>query len=136
MYAQCDPDRNQYILFDSLIDFRHSTTALCYDDQKVTTDGRTHYRRSTAGWQLCCQWKDGSTSWYKLSDLKESHPIETAEYAVTQGLDGELVFNWRVPHVIKKRAHIMYLVKKRSTRYLKKTHKFGVQVPKTEKACV
>ena len=133
MYAQCDPDGNQYILLDSLIDFRRSTTALCYNDQKITTDGKTSYRRSTAGWQLCCQWKDGSTSWVKLSDLKESHPIETAEYAVAQGLDGEPAFNWWVPHVIKKRAHIISLVKKRSARYLKKTHKFGVQVPKSQR---
>ena len=36
----------------------------------------------TAGWQLCIQWKDGLTSWEKLSDMKESHPIETAKYAV------------------------------------------------------
>ena len=70
MYAQCDPDGNQYVLLDSLIDFHRSTTALCYDDQKVTANGRTHYRRSTAGWHLCFQWKDGSTSWCKLSDLK------------------------------------------------------------------
>ena len=34
--------------------------------------------------------------------------------------------------MIKKRAHIISLVKKRSARYLKKTHKFGVQVPKSE----
>ena len=38
-----------------------------------------------------------------------------------------------VPHVIKKRAHIISLVKKRSARYLKKTHKSGVQVPKSAK---
>ena len=93
MYAQCDPEGNQYVLLDSHIDFRRSTTTLCYDDQKVTANVRTHYRRSTAGWQICCQWKDGSTSWCKLSDLKESHPIETSEYAVAQGLDGEPAFN-------------------------------------------
>ena len=28
MYAQCDPGGNKYILLDSLIDFRRSTTAL------------------------------------------------------------------------------------------------------------
>ena len=70
MYAQCDPEGNQYVLLDSLIDFRRSTTFLCYDDQKVTANGRTHYRRSTAGWQIFCQCKDGSTYWCKLSDLK------------------------------------------------------------------
>ena len=59
MYAQCDPDGNQYVLLDSFIYFRRSTTALCYDDQKVTANGRTHYRRSTDSWQICCQCKDG-----------------------------------------------------------------------------
>ena len=31
--------------------------------------------------------------------------------------------------MIKKRAHIISLVKNRAARYLKKTHKFGVRVP-------
>ena len=49
MYAHCDPEGKQYILLDSLINLLCSTTAFCYDDQKVTANGRTHYRRSTAG---------------------------------------------------------------------------------------
>ena len=35
--------------------------------------------------------------------------------------------------MIKKRAHIISLVKKRTVRYLKKTHKFGVRVPSSER---
>ena len=35
--------------------------------------------------------------------------------------------------MIKKRAHIISLVNKISACYLKKTHKFGVQVPKSAK---
>ena len=124
MYAQCDPDGNQYVLLDSVIDFCRSTTAFCYADQKIMRKGRKYYRRSTAGWQLCCQWKDGSTSWTKFSDFMESHPIETYEYAVAQGIDGKPAFNWWVTYLIKKRAHIISLVKKRSARYLKKNHKF------------
>ena len=31
--------------------------------------------------------------------------------------------------MIKKRVHIISLVKNRTARYLKKTHKFGVRVP-------
>ena len=79
-------------------------------DQKTTQKGRTYYRRSTAGWKLCCQWKDGSTSWTKLSDLKESHTIETDDYAVAQVIEGEPAFNYWVPHVIKKSANIISLV--------------------------
>ena len=53
MYAQWDPNGNKHVLLDSLIDFRRSTTALCYADQKVNRDdGRTYMRRSTAGWQV------------------------------------------------------------------------------------
>ena len=84
MYSQCDPDGNQYVMFDSIVDFRSSTTALCYADQKsLKADVRSFILRTTAGWQLCIQWKDGSTLWEKLSDLKESHPIECAEYALS-----------------------------------------------------
>jgi hypothetical protein len=82
---------------------------------------------------VCCQWKDGSTSWESLADLKESYPIETSEYAVTKGLDHEPTFNWWVPHVLKKHDQIISLVCKWTTRYLKRTHKFGIEIPKTVK---
>jgi hypothetical protein len=85
MYAQCDPDENQYVLLDSIIDLKRLDSAIRPLDQKVVRpDGRTYLRCSTVGWQLCCQWKDGSTSWESLADLKESHPIVTTEYAVTK----------------------------------------------------
>jgi hypothetical protein len=100
MYSQCDPDGNQYVLLDSLIDHRRLDTALKLSDQIVVrNDNRTYKKRNTIGWQICCQWKDGLSSWEKLSDLKESHPIETAKYAVAMGIDHEPAFNWWVPHV-------------------------------------
>jgi hypothetical protein len=134
MYAQCDPNGNQYILLDSIIDHKRLDSAIRPLDQKVVRpNGHTYLRRSTVGWQLCCQWKDGSTSWESLADLKESHPIETAEYAVTKGLDHEPAFNWWVPHVLRKRDQIISLVRRRTTRYLKRTHKFGIEIPKTVK---
>ncbi len=134
MYAQCNPDGNQYVLLDSIIDHRRLDTVLRPPDQKnVRPDRRTYIKRSTIGWQVCCQWKDGSTSWENLADLKESHPFETAEYAVTQGIDNKPAFNWWVPHVLKKHDQIISLVCKWTTRYLKRTHKFGIDVPKTVK---
>jgi hypothetical protein len=90
-------------------------------------------KRSTIGWQVRCQWKDGSTSWENLADLKQSHSLETSEYAVTQGIYHEPPFNWWVPHVLKKCDRIISRVCKRTTRYLKRTHKFGIEVPKTVK---
>ena len=95
MYAQCEPDGNQYGMFYLIVDFRRSSTTLCYADQKfLKADGRSFMRRTTAGWQLCIQWKDGTTSWERLSDLKQSHPIDCAEYTILQGLQNEPAFNW------------------------------------------
>jgi len=83
------------------------------------------------GWQLCVRWKDGSTSWEKLADLKECYPVEVSEWAVASELDDEPAFNWWVHHTLKKRDRIISLVKQRQTRYLEKTHKFGVELPKS-----
>jgi hypothetical protein len=75
------------------------------------------------------EWKDGTTSWVPLSTLKESNPLEIAEYAVTHELsDGEPAFSWWVPFTLKKRDAIIYAVNKR---YWKRTHKYGIRVPKS-----
>ncbi len=103
------------------------------DQKTVRSNGKTYLKRSTIGWQLCCQWRNGSTSWENLADLKESYPIETAKYAKILGIDHEPAFNWWVPHVLKKRDRIISLVRKRNPRYLKQTHKFGIELPKTVK---
>ncbi len=52
---------------------------------------------------------------------------------MTQGIDHKLAFNWWVPHVLKKHDRIISLVRKQTTRYLKRTHRFGIDVLKTVK---
>ena len=71
MYAQCDPDGNQYLLLADIVDHRSMDNAINLANQKVVrADGHTYLRCSTVGWQLCCQWIDGSTSWESLNNLK------------------------------------------------------------------
>jgi hypothetical protein len=48
--------------------------------------------KTTKGWHLCVEWKDGTTSWERLADLKESNPVEVAEYAATKILHDEQFF--------------------------------------------
>ena len=87
-------------------------------------------RRSIVGWQLYIQWRDGLTLWQDRKDLKEYHPVETSEYAVDQEIYNEPEFNWWVKAVLKKRSRIISLAKNRNARYVKKTHKFVIEVPK------
>ena len=134
LFSQCDPDGNLYVLLDEIIEHLCLASVIQLADQKVVrTNGRTYLKCSTIGWQICCQWKDGLLFWENLSDLKESHPIETTEYAKIIGVNHELAFKWWVPHVLKKRDQVVLLVKKRQSRFLKQTHKVGIEVPWTAK---
>ena len=70
LFSLCDPAGNQYVLLDEIVDHRRLTTVIQLADQKVfPANRRTYLKRSTTGWQICCQWKDGSLSWENLSDL-------------------------------------------------------------------
>ncbi len=131
MYASCNADGNEYILFDSFVDHKSNRKALMKDSQQIVHNGRNSLCQSAAGWHLCVQWKDGSTSWQSLKDLKEAYPVAVAKYAVAQGIDNDPAFNWWAHAVLCKREHIIALVKKQTTRFLKKTHKFGVEVPRS-----
>ena len=78
-----------------------------------------------AGQELV-QWKDGSTSWTKLKDLKASNPIEVAKYAVANRIADEPAFKWWVPYVLHKRNRIISKVK---SKYWRTIHKFGIRLP-------
>ncbi len=113
MYAQCDPEGNQYVLLDCFVDFDKSLTAIPLVDQNIVVKGRPSKHRNTYGWKICCQLKDGSMTWESLKDLKESHPLEIAEYAVMQGIDHEPALNWWVLQVLRLRKRIISLLKNR-----------------------
>ena len=105
--------------------------AISLSDQQTTVQGRPVTRKTTAGWHICCQWKDESTSWEKLSKLKETHPMQTAEFAVAQEIGHEPAFNWWVKHKLKKRDRIIASIRKQQTRNIKKSHKFVIELHKT-----
>ena len=128
MWAQCDLEGQQHLLMDSIVDFKTDGHAVKFADRYIVIRGKRHLRQTTKGWHLCVKWKDGTTSWERLADLKESNPVEVAEYAVSQEIDHEPAFSWWVPHTLKKRNRIIAAVNKR---YHKRTHKFGIRIPKS-----
>ena len=119
MYAQCNLEGNEYLLLDVLVDYHRDNKAISLPDQQTTVQGRPVIHKTTAGWQIFCQWQDSSTSWEKLSELKDSHPVQRAEFANAQGIDHKSAFNWSVKHVLKKRDRIITSIRNLQTRYLK-----------------
>ena len=72
---------------DELLGFHQVVPALCewsssLADRFVYVNGRQYPKKTTAGWHLCVEWKDGSSSWQTLKSMKESYPVEVAEYAI------------------------------------------------------
>jgi hypothetical protein len=65
-------------------------------------------------------WKDTSTFWVSLKDLKYSNPVDVADYVVANKLFSEPEFKWWVPYTIKKRERIVANIK---TRYLRREQK-------------
>jgi hypothetical protein len=87
MYEMCGTEGNQYLLLSGIIGHRKEESALNCDDMYVKPGSNQQLKRTTKGWKLCVEWKDGSTSWERLADLKESNPVELEEYAVADGID-------------------------------------------------
>ena len=118
---------------EAIVGHRSDASAVKMEDRFIQAGSNKQLRKTTKGWQLCVQWKDGSTSWERLADLKETNPIEVAEYAVAAGINDQPAFTWWVPYVLKKRNYIISAVNKR---YHKRTHKYGIRVPKTVKEAI
>ena len=95
LFAQVDQEGNRHVLLDELIDYRVNSRKVKLQGAFITTGTGTRRRRETTiGWELLAQWKDGSMNWVSLKDLKESYPVQTAEYAVAAKIAMEPAFAW------------------------------------------
>ena len=114
-------------MLNEIVDHRKDWSAIPISDGHVTSkNGNRIPKQTTKGWKLLVEWKDGSTNWVPLKDLKQSNPVELAEYASMNRLLDEPAFAWWAKDVLKRRNRIISKVK---SRYWKTTHKFGFKLP-------
>ena len=94
MYAMCDKNGEHILIFDAIVDHKKNDKAMTRTEQKFfDSRGKRQYKRSTKSWEVCVRWKNGSTTWEKLSNFKECYPVQTAEYSATNDIDTEPAFN-------------------------------------------
>ena len=128
LFSQVDDNGNRQVLLDEIIDHRTNGSHVLQQDAYITTSSGTRRRwETTADWELLAQWKAGSMNWIALKDIKESYPVQVAEYAGAR-ISMEPAFAWWVPHMLKKRNRIIVKVK---SKYWMRTHKFIICIPKT-----
>ena len=76
-----------------------------------SSSGNLHWKSTTCGWKILVGWKDGLVDWVPIKDLKQSNPIDLAEYAVENEISDESTFNWRVKDTLRHRYKIISKVK-------------------------
>ena len=62
--------------------------------------------------------------------MKDSNPIEVAEYAVENRIVEEPAFKWCVSRTVRKRNRV---ISKLKGKYWRTTHKFGIKLSKDVK---
>ena len=128
MLRSVDDEGYSTTLMEGIVDWKRddAVAVMKNDGYLVTGTGTKRRRKSTQGWKLLVHWKDDTESWVSLKEMKESHPVQVAEFAKARGIDDEPAFAWWVPYTLRKRDVILASVK---LRVRKTTHKYGIEVP-------
>ena len=109
---------------------RDDAMALSKTDKFVVSRrGQKQLRKTAVIWKLLIRWTDSSESRTHLKDMKELHPIEVAEFAKARGMLDEPVFQWWVPHILRKRDVIISMAK---SRIRKTTYKHIIELPTSQ----
>ena len=127
IFTQCDDEGRRHAVLKEITDHKSDKTAVHITNGYVMSKrGVKIPKTTTTGWKLLCHWKDGSADWVDLKHVKDSNPIELAEYAVANRIQEEPAFKWWVSETLRTRNRIIAKVK---GKYWKTSHKYGVRLP-------
>jgi hypothetical protein len=93
LFSQVDEEGHRHVLLDDIINFCRNDAAIDKANAFVTMQNGVKQRQlTTQGWQLLCQWKDGSANWVALKDMKHSYPVQVTDYAIANKINDEPPF--------------------------------------------
>ena len=129
MYSQVDAEGYRYQLIDTIVDHKQDGNAIHPNYICINTkSGQKRMRQTTYGWNLLVQWKNGTQEWVPLKILKNSNPIEVAEFTVARGINKEPAFTLQVPYTLRRRDRIIVGV---NSRVKRTSHKYGIELPRS-----
>jgi len=117
------------MIFKEIVDHCKNSNAIPIEEGFTQGfNGNMHSKKTTKGWDISVKWYNGLTSWLPLKDIKDSNPLELAQYAIVNKIEREPAFLWWVPDLIRHKDKIIGCIK---SKYWKTTHKFGIEIPKS-----
>lgn len=128
VFTQVDDEGWQFAILDKIVEHWKDNMANPMSEDTVrSNNGQEKPKKTTRGWHLLVQWKDGSMEWVKMKDLRASNPNEVAELAVANRITDEPAFKWWAPCMLQRWNRINSKVK---SRCWKQSHKFGIWLSK------
>jgi hypothetical protein len=95
IFIESDEDGFSSSILYHIVDHKSSGEAVKMADKYfLTSNGTKHMRQTTQGWMFLVEWSNGSRQWINLKLLKESNPVQVAEYATSCNITEEPAFAW------------------------------------------
>ena len=108
MLTHVDSEVHHYRFLQEITDHKKDRSSITLSDGMIRSrNGNMVPKKTTRGWDLLVEWKEGSSSWIPLKDLKASNPVELDEYAAGNRLDVEPAFKWWLRDVLRRRKRII-----------------------------
>jgi hypothetical protein len=63
IYAQCGEEGSHFNFMECIVDHKTDAHALDRVDMHINHGNNKQVHKTTHGWNLCVEWKDGKTSW-------------------------------------------------------------------------
>ena len=122
LFSQVDQYGQRFVLFNAIIDSRTDGTKIKEEEYFIhMSNGNKRRTETTKGWEVFIQWKDGSSTWNQVKDVKESLLVQLLDYTVLNQISDEPEFAWWIKKVLKK---IDRIISKTASKYGQRTHKY------------
>ena len=73
LFTQADQDGQRFVLFDEIIDWQTDGSQIKPEDAFIhISNGNKRRRDTTKVWEVFIPWKDGSSTYYEVKDVKEA----------------------------------------------------------------
>ena len=83
LLAQTDDKGCRHLLLDVILDVKADKDGVPKErGLRANQHGITTRVCTLKGWHVLACWKGGMTEWVELKDMKDSYPVEMAEFAV------------------------------------------------------
>ena len=83
MLSQVDSEGHHYQVLNEVTDHKKDDSDISKVDGFIKSiSGNLHWKLMTCGWKLLVKWKYISVDWFPIKYLKQSNPVDLAEYVV------------------------------------------------------